>query len=84
MQDRDALLTAVQVAELLHLAVGTLANWRTRGGGPPYARIGGRALYRRGDVEDWIDLQTRASTSDPGPGPTGRTAPLGGSGVEYR
>lgn len=31
----------------------TLANWRTRGDGPPYIKVGGRVLYKRADVSAW-------------------------------
>jgi hypothetical protein len=36
----------------------TLANWRSRGKGPPYTRIGGRILYRLDDVIAWERART--------------------------
>ena len=31
----------------------TLANWRSRGDGPPFTKIGGKVLYALGDVVTW-------------------------------
>jgi hypothetical protein len=41
----DAYLTTAQLAERWHLRPKTLANWRSMGKGPPYIRVGARALY---------------------------------------
>ena len=35
------------------ISLKTLANWRSLGLGPPYAKIGGRVLYRTSDVLFW-------------------------------
>ncbi|MTI13348.1 DNA-binding protein [Sansalvadorimonas verongulae] len=40
-------------------AVGTICNWRTEGKGPDYSRIGGKVLYARGDVDQWLNAQVR-------------------------
>ena len=54
----NELLTPEQVAELLKVHTGTLENWRVRGEGPPYVKLGHRprspVRYRSQDVEDWI------------------------------
>ena len=46
------------------IAPGTLANWRTRGTGPPYIRIGGRVLYDREALFGWLTAKTRTSTTE--------------------
>lgn len=53
------LLTAQEVAALIGLAEGTLANWRSQGGdiGPPFVKLGGMVRYRRTDLEAWIAAQ---------------------------
>ena len=35
------------------ISLKTLANWRSLAIGPPFARIGGRVLYRLHDVVVW-------------------------------
>jgi len=44
----------------------TLRNWRWRGDGPPYLKIGRRVRYRLVDLADYLDGCTRSSTSDDG------------------
>ena len=34
---------------------GTLAQWRSRGIGPPYIRYGNRILYLGADLNAWLD-----------------------------
>ncbi len=35
--------------------------WRHLGTGPRSFRLGGRIVYRAGDLQAWIDAQARAS-----------------------
>jgi excisionase family DNA binding protein len=51
----DRLLWPEQVAEMLGLPTGTLANWRYQGRGPAFVKIGRHVRYRRSDVADWIE-----------------------------
>jgi len=56
MNDND-LLTPEKALECLGGAVsstGTLANWRYRGVGPKWIKIGRAVLYRRADLNDYI------------------------------
>lgn len=52
------LLTPEEVADLLKVHPGTLENWRVRGEGPRFVKLGNKrrspVRYRRQDVEDWI------------------------------
>ena len=49
------------------LAPQTLAKLRLSGSGPPYVKIGLRAVgYRLSDLDEWLAKQVRSSTSDPG------------------
>ena len=52
------------IAELTGLAVSTLRSWRTRGGGPPFSKAGGRIIYRLEGVLDWLRQRERSSTSE--------------------
>lgn len=49
------LLTLQQVAERYNIEENTLRYWRAQGTGPKSARLGRRVMYRRADVERWID-----------------------------
>ena len=48
------LLTTVELARELRCAPETLANYRRRKQGPPYARVAGRCLYDPADVRRWL------------------------------
>lgn len=58
MTNQQELLTADAVSEILKISVGTLENWRQKGYGPAYLKLGGKrrspVRYRRQDVDDWI------------------------------
>ena len=61
---RQFLLTT-EAAALLRLSKRTLEKYRMTGiGGPPFVRIGGRVLYRRADLENWLVANLRRSTSE--------------------
>ena len=69
----DTLLTRVRVASALSeagypVSPATLSTMATRGGGPPFAKWGPRAVYRWGDALDWARRRMsapRSSTSEP-------------------
>jgi Helix-turn-helix domain len=50
------LLTITEAAELLR-PVATLRYWRHLNTGPHSFRLGRRVLYRRDDLNAWIDAQ---------------------------
>jgi predicted DNA-binding transcriptional regulator AlpA len=56
------LLTAAELAEKLHKTAAALAQWRYKGVGPKFVKIGGGVRYRASDVEAWLDAQTRTQT----------------------
>lgn len=41
----------------------TLANWRTKGGGPRFTKIGGKIMYKLSAVECWERGRTFESTA---------------------
>lgn len=49
-----ALDTTAAAAYLGGIAVRTLANWRARGEGPSYVRVGTRIAYRIEDLDSWL------------------------------
>jgi hypothetical protein len=51
----DAYVTPTRAAEILHLAVGTLAVWRcTKRYDLPYVKAGGRVRYDIRDIDAFI------------------------------
>lgn len=57
------LLTTEQAASLLGLKPSTLETWRSRGGGPPFVRIGKRAArYSLEDLDAYIEARRATNT----------------------
>jgi excisionase family DNA binding protein len=61
----DDLMTMGEVAKRLRITEGTLRNWRMRGGGPPAHVFGRKALFRRSDVDAYINDQFEAPVAAP-------------------
>ena len=51
------LLTITEAAEVLRTPVATLRYWRHLGTGPRRFRLGRRVLYRRDDLQAWVEEQ---------------------------
>ena len=66
LEARANTVTPEDAARRLGVRPSTLANWRWRGEGPSYVKIGGRVRYRLRDLARYLDGQVRTSTSDPG------------------
>ena len=56
----DGLLREGEAAEVLGLlSQQTLSLWRAKSAGPPYIRVGVRAIrYRRSDLDSWLEQRT--------------------------
>lgn len=66
--DPDRLLNERDAAAFLGYTVRCLQNWRLRGGGPLFVKVSARSVrYRRRDLLEWIEINLRRTTSDPGP-----------------
>jgi len=48
-------MSSKRTAQYLDAAEQTLNNWRHQGRGPSYIKIGKKILYRRSDVDAWLD-----------------------------
>jgi excisionase family DNA binding protein len=57
------LLTITEAAELLRAPVATLRYWRHLGTGPRSFRLGRRVLYRRDDLQAWVEEQRGRSAT---------------------
>ncbi|MGW9167907.1 helix-turn-helix domain-containing protein [Agromyces sp. NPDC055658] len=59
------LLTPDEVAKLAHTTPGQLAQLRYRGGGPRFVKFGKKVLYRRADVESFLEANLYTRTDQP-------------------
>jgi hypothetical protein len=66
------LLNEREAAALLRLSIKCLQNWRVRGGGPSFIRLGRAIRYEVPALEAFVQEGVRRSTSDPGPALPGR------------
>ena len=46
----------------LPVSAKTLGHWASRGDGPPYALINGRAVYKVAELERWVNEAVDRST----------------------
>lgn len=61
-------LTTPEAARRVGLSHRTLEKHRSYGTGPAYRKLGGRVLYAIDELDAWVELGRRSSTSDPGNG----------------
>jgi predicted DNA-binding transcriptional regulator AlpA len=64
MTRNPSTLTANEAAKLLGIAPSTLAKLRLSGDGPIYCKLGRRVVYRRKDLEAWLETRVARNTSD--------------------
>lgn len=60
------LLSTSAAAEHLSVSEKTLAQWRWRGGGPKFCKLGRLVRYRIEDLNSFVASRSKASTSDIG------------------
>lgn len=59
-------LTSFEAAHYLRLSPSTLAAYRVKGSGPQYIKLGAKVVYRRTDLEAWVNENVRTNTSQNG------------------
>ena len=64
MTIKMARLTVREASKYLGLAVSTLNQMRGAGNGPRFLKLGGKILYDTRHLDQWMDDNTRTSTSD--------------------
>lgn len=57
-------LTTPQAAEHLGMSRRTFEGYRSKGGGPPFAKLGSCVRYRREDLDHWAESRIVRSTSE--------------------
>ena len=65
-QQVDRAVATKEAASICGLSPRTLENFRLRGGGPEYVRVGGGKLvrYRLSALSAWMDKHTASSTTE--------------------
>ncbi|WP_005036566.1 helix-turn-helix transcriptional regulator [Holophaga foetida] len=58
-----ALLDSLHAAGVLNVSVLTLADWRCKGTGPAFLKVGRCVRYRRSDLEAWLNSRTVTNTA---------------------
>jgi predicted DNA-binding transcriptional regulator AlpA len=59
-----SLITPSELAEALGTTERTLSEWRIRGSGPAYCRIGRSVRYIPLEVDEWLLAQRHQSTAE--------------------
>lgn len=70
--DVPSVMTQKELAELCKISERTLEDWRLRGGGPRYTKVGRLVRYLRADVLAFLERGARTNTgqtSNPIPSP---------------
>lgn len=62
MDQLEPLIPAAEYAAWRGITVEAAAQERYRGTGPAFIKAGRRIYYRRRDVEEWLDANTRTIT----------------------
>jgi hypothetical protein len=57
-------LSRPDAADYIGVSQYTLATWATRGGGPPFCRVGRRCVYLRTDLDAFLSARRVTSTAD--------------------
>lgn len=52
--DRDGLINSEELAAFLGEKVEVLDGWASRGGGPPFHKVGKHRKYLPADVKEWM------------------------------
>jgi predicted DNA-binding transcriptional regulator AlpA len=58
------LLDPEAAATLLNCSTWTLAEWRCKGTGPRYCKLGNRVRYTPAALTEWIEAHSGSSTSE--------------------
>jgi predicted DNA-binding transcriptional regulator AlpA len=62
----DKLKSPVELAEALNIKAATLAEWRAKGLGPAFHKIGRSVRYAQHDIEAWLQKNRRTGTGQHG------------------
>jgi predicted DNA-binding transcriptional regulator AlpA len=61
----ERLLTTKEVSEITAISVSALEQWRLKGIGPRFVKIGRMARYKLSDIQNYLDnMDTFSSTTE--------------------
>lgn len=60
----NRMISKEELATFLDVPEGTLDQWASRGGGPPFHGIGNHRKYLPADVREWLKTRRREVSSD--------------------
>ncbi len=60
----EAFVTTQRASQLTGISVATLVTWRSRGGGPPFSKVGALVRYRRRSLLDFMQQREQRNTAD--------------------
>jgi hypothetical protein len=63
--ERDGLIDSDELAIYLDVQRATLDTWASRGGGPPFHKIGIHRRYAPADVKEWLRTRRHADKQEP-------------------
>lgn len=58
MKSAPETMNEAEAAEFLRMSANTLRNYRVEKRGPKYCKNGSRVIYRRSDLESWLESQS--------------------------
>lgn len=65
MNNDDPLLPTREGAEYCHYSERHFIRLRNQGEGPPYIKTRGKVLYRKSDLDSWLNAQRRVPVRGP-------------------
>lgn len=60
----NRMISKAELAAFLDVPEGTLDQWASRGGGPPFHGIGNHRKYLPADVREWLKTRRKEVSSD--------------------
>lgn len=63
--ERDGFIKSEELAPFLGETLEALDQWASRGGGPPFHKVGGHRRYWPADVKDWLAENRHEDQQEP-------------------
>lgn len=60
----EGFVTTQQASQLTGISEATLVTWRSRGGGPPFSKVGSLVRYRRRSLLEFMRQREQLNTAD--------------------
>lgn len=60
----EGFVTTREASQLTGISEATLVTWRSRGGGPPFSKVGSLVRYRRRSLLEFMRQREQRNTAD--------------------